>query len=122
MDMQDTPDFDGKIVEAWVDDSSTTIFESPHFQPYAGRLFLTGRSPKDDSWDSGLSYGIAWDKVVSYRIYENSEDRKQRFAHFRKSTVRTAKRQALMILLYLLMSALGAAIALLVLAACGLFK
>ena len=80
-DMNDLPEFSGKLLVLYVSNPSRPIqdgiiLEFPIFKKIDNRLFITGRIPEfgGDEWTSKLQTGIAWDMVQSYLVFDSRDD------------------------------------------------
>ena len=82
------PDFDRKCVFLSVagDEHKYTIDEV-RFEMQGGRLFIVGTVPRgatNGDWCEGAGCAVAWDAVLTYLVFDSSEDYQKGLAKFNK--------------------------------------
>ena len=71
-------DFENKVlsISSSEDNFNHDLIE-PHFEEIAGRIFLTGKVPKestDSGWTANKIGAIAWDLVTDFVIFDSLDD------------------------------------------------
>lgn len=88
--MNEMPDFTGKLVSLYVRHpppalQEAFLLEYATFREIGGHLYLHGRIPEYTGvgWVSRLQYGVRWDEVITYFIFDSVEDYDARVRSYR---------------------------------------